>query len=172
MRFYNTNTVTKFLGSRHTAIIDAAHSADYALDIMKRENTDALGVQAFGRFAGILTLADFTRRVIRKDVKPALRIVNEVMTPDPVAIGPSVTLENAYKVMLDNEISHLPVLSSDDSTFLGIISEKDLRNEINFLSLYQVLQNDSRFYSLSSGAGNSRIKALPSFAASRLRVPP
>lgn len=127
---YN-NTVTKFLGNRHTAIIGASDPVTYALDIMQRENIDALGVQTKGRFAGIFTRSDFVRRVLCRDVNPRRISVDSVMTCDPVAIGPSVTIKDAYKIMLDNKISHLPVLSPDDRTFLGIITEEDLRYDMN-----------------------------------------
>jgi len=127
---YN-DTVIKFLGSRHTAIIEALSSVDHALDVMEKEDTDALGVQAFGNFAGIFTRSDFVRRVMCKDMNPRRTMVNDVMTFDPVAIGPSMTLKDAYKIMLNKKISHLPVLSPDDSTFLGIITEEDLRYDMN-----------------------------------------
>lgn len=127
---YN-DTVTKFLGNRHTAIIGAEEPVARALDIMQRENIDALGIQAGRKFAGIFTRSDFVRRVLCKDINPRKVSVDAVMTCDPIAIGPSVSLRDAYKIMLDHKISHLPVLSPDDRTFLGIITEEDLRYDMN-----------------------------------------
>jgi CBS domain-containing protein len=42
------------------------------------------------------------------------------MTPNPVTIGPDLTIEQAAKIMFDNNFRHLPVVK--DGRALGIVS--------------------------------------------------
>lgn len=52
-------------------------------------------------------------------------IVKDFMTPDPVTIQPTETVEAAVKLMETRQISGLPVVD-DTGTLLGILSEGDL----------------------------------------------
>ena len=46
------------------------------------------------------------------------------MTTTPMTIPSTATLEEAYKLMKENHIRHLPVMEGD--TLIGIISERDI----------------------------------------------
>jgi acetoin utilization protein AcuB len=52
-------------------------------------------------------------------------LVRELMHPDPVTIAPDTTLEQAYEVMREKEIRHLPVI--DGSALVGVVTDRDLR---------------------------------------------
>lgn len=51
--------------------------------------------------------------------------VQDFMTPNPITISPTATVEEAVKLMEEKGISGLPVLDDDDK-LVGIISEGDL----------------------------------------------
>ena len=51
--------------------------------------------------------------------------VQDFMTPNPITISPTATVEEAVKLMEEKGISGLPVLD-DDNKLVGIISEGDL----------------------------------------------
>ncbi len=52
--------------------------------------------------------------------------VKEVMTRDPITVDPEARLGTAIDVMRTKQIRHLPVVD-DDGQFVGIITDRDLR---------------------------------------------
>jgi acetoin utilization protein AcuB len=52
-------------------------------------------------------------------------LIREVMHPDPITVLPSTKLKEAYKIMLDKNIRHLPVM--DKEKIVGIVTDRDLR---------------------------------------------
>ncbi len=56
--------------------------------------------------------------------------VREVMTPDPVTIGPDDTLYTAAERMHERNCRRLPVLD-DDGQLIGILTDRDLRLAVN-----------------------------------------
>ena len=51
--------------------------------------------------------------------------VNEIMTKDPITVPPYFTLEQTSRILLDNKISGVPVVS-DKGGIIGIITRDDL----------------------------------------------
>lgn len=54
----------------------------------------------------------------------AERTVADIMTTDVVTVEPAITVTEAAKLMVDNEIGALPVV--EDGKLLGIVTEGDL----------------------------------------------
>lgn len=52
-------------------------------------------------------------------------LVEEIMQVDPITIGPTTTLDQAYDLMRRRGIRHLPVLEATD--VVGIVTDRDLR---------------------------------------------
>ena len=52
-------------------------------------------------------------------------LIREVMHPDPIFIGPSTTLSDAYKIMNTENVRHLPIL--DNEKLIGLVTDRDLR---------------------------------------------
>jgi CBS domain-containing protein len=52
-------------------------------------------------------------------------LVRQVMTPDPVTVGPDATVEEVVKAMRDHELPGLPVVDGD-GRLVGIVTESDL----------------------------------------------
>ena len=52
-------------------------------------------------------------------------LVQEIMHPNPIVIGPDVKLCDAYALMHDQKIRHLPVL--ENGMLMGIVTDRDLR---------------------------------------------
>ncbi len=52
-------------------------------------------------------------------------LVQEIMHPDPVTINPEIKLADAYKLMQDKNIRHLPVM--ENGKLIGIVTDRDLR---------------------------------------------
>jgi CBS domain-containing protein len=51
--------------------------------------------------------------------------IEEIMTTDPVSLGPGDTLARAGELMLEHRIRHIPVVD-DAGVLLGLITQRDL----------------------------------------------
>ncbi len=61
-----------------------------------------------------------------RDVQTLARPASEVMRIDPITIPPDTAVEEAAQMLLDHDISSLPVVDGDE--LLGIVTTKDLLN--------------------------------------------
>lgn len=52
-------------------------------------------------------------------------LIREVMHPDPIFIDPSTSLSDAYILMNNKNVRHLPVVKDD--ILIGIVTDRDLR---------------------------------------------
>lgn len=69
------------------------------------------------------------KKAFDEDIRKALGAsVGEVMSPDPVTIGPDDTLERAATLMHDEDVSRLPVV--DGGRLVGIIGRTDILRAI------------------------------------------
>ncbi|MEZ4680588.1 MAG: CBS domain-containing protein [Caldilineaceae bacterium] len=81
---------------------------------------------------GILTMSDIQRTVPlffqNEDMTTDLLLqdqrVNQVMTTDPIVIGPDDSIQEAAELMLEYQVSGLPVVV--DGRIVGIITESDI----------------------------------------------
>ncbi len=62
--------------------------------------------------------------------------IKAIMTTDIITVGRRTPIYDALEILLENDITGLPVVN-DDMTLAGIITEKDI------LKLLSVLENDS-----------------------------
>jgi len=56
---------------------------------------------------------------------PNMPIVAELMTPDPIVVDESATVDEAVRLLEENEISGLPVVDRD-GLLVGVISQTDI----------------------------------------------
>lgn len=76
-------------------------------------------VEDFVRIVGIITERDLLRAVAQR-ARAAEARVRQWMTPDPLTIEPETSIEDAAKIMFENNFRHLPVVK--DGRALGIVS--------------------------------------------------
>jgi CBS domain-containing protein len=77
-------------------------------------------------FFGVNVTMPFSERKLDESVEKALgATVGEVMTADPVTVGPDDTIEDAATAMHDHDVSRLPVVAPD-GRLLGIIARGDI----------------------------------------------
>jgi CBS domain-containing protein len=70
-----------------------------------------------------------SKRHFEEDLRRALgATVADVMTPDPVTIAPSATVEDAATTMHTENVSRLPVV--DDGVLVGIVARTDILRSI------------------------------------------
>ncbi|MCE4627970.1 MAG: CBS domain-containing protein [Desulfurococcales archaeon] len=78
-----------------------------------------------GRLVGIFTERDLLVRVVAKGLDPTKIRVGEVMTPNPVTVGPDEPVEEALRLMAKIRARHLPVVD-EKGRLVGIVSIRDL----------------------------------------------
>ena len=81
---------------------------------------------------GILTLSDVMRTMplffqsadLSTDLLLNDQSVSQVMTTDPITIAPDASVQDAAELMLEYQVSGLPVI--EDGRVAGIITESDI----------------------------------------------
>lgn len=95
-----------------------------ALILMAEKNVGALLVLEEKQLIGILSERDYARKMILKGKHSKDTAVREVMTENPICIGPDITVEECMEIMTDSHIRHLPVV--EGGQLLGLISIGDV----------------------------------------------
>src|SRR5512140_1397869 len=62
-------------------------------------------------------------------------LVRDIMSSPAVAIGPNVTLGDAFRILCDEGIRHLPVL--EEGRLVGVVTDRDLRLATSSLAMSQ-----------------------------------
>lgn len=115
--------------------IDQTDSLGTALCLMYRHNVGRLPVvDEAEKLCGMITYGDIRRLKILRSLRPntgALgdipqpACVHDVMTSRPIAVTPETNLYDAGKLMVEHNISALPVVDRA-GTVVGIVTERDL----------------------------------------------
>jgi CBS domain-containing protein len=105
---------------KNVLTVEPSDTIGEAAEKMNDGNVGAVVVvEDMVRIVGIVTERDLLRAVASR-ARAAEARVRQWMTPDPVTIGPELTIEQAAKIMFDNNFRHLPVVK--DGRALGIVS--------------------------------------------------
>ena len=113
-------------------VVEPSLSLGAAYDLMFENEIRRLPVVEDDILVGIVTLSDILQampgRVEELDVETKLdltaRTVGDIMTYDPVTIGPDDTIRDAAERLLEYQVSGLPVVQDDH--VIGIITESDI----------------------------------------------
>lgn len=98
-----------------------------ALKVMAENNIGSVVVMQDGKFMGIITERDYSRKVILKGKNSTDTKVSEIMTTEFPPLKPSDTVEHCMELMSQTNIRYLPVF--DDKKLSGIISISDVVKE-------------------------------------------
>jgi CBS domain-containing protein len=101
---------------------------------MEQEKVGAVAVVRDGRLAGIFTERDVMLRVVLAQRDPKSTELSAVMTADPLSAGPTTSMAEALRVMVERHFRHLPVVGPDGQ-IVGIVSMRHmLRQRIDVLT--------------------------------------
>jgi CBS domain-containing protein len=99
-----------------------------AATLMRQEDCGSIPVVRDGALVGIVTDRDIVVRGIAGGKDPKTTPVSEVMSADPITIGPDAEAAEAAKVMAERQVRRLPVV--EDGRLIGIVVTAQLaRNE-------------------------------------------
>lgn len=105
----------------HSAVIDA-------LRLMAEKNIGSVVVtDALGKYLGIVTERDYSRKVVLKGKHSDETTVEEIMSVDLPSVSPKDTVEHCRQLMSSQNIRYLPVFLGDE--LKGIISISDVVRE-------------------------------------------
>jgi CBS domain-containing protein len=105
---------------RDVLTVEPSDTIGEAAEKMHAANVGAVVVvEDMVRIVGIVTERDLLRAVAAR-TRAAEARVRQWMTSNPVTIAPETSVEDAARIMFDNNFRHLPVVK--DGRALGIVS--------------------------------------------------
>lgn len=103
--------------TRHVITVSADSSAEVALGLLRENEIRQLPVVSGKRILGIVTQRDLLR------VEDATRIA-DVMTREPVTIGPGASFDEAARLLRQHKFNALPVVQ--DGELVGVVTTADV----------------------------------------------
>lgn len=91
---------------------------------MERGDYGSVPVVEGERLVGVVTDRDIAVRAVAQGLGPDTE-VSEVMTPDPVCVGPDSDVEEAAEIMQEEQIRRLFV-TDDDDRLIGVVALADV----------------------------------------------
>jgi CBS domain-containing protein len=121
-----TGSVTVLLREKNPDISSIGPNATVyeAIELMANRNIGALPVVEAGRLVGMISERDYTRKVVLRGRASKDTPVGEIMTRNPIVVGPDNTVGECMEIMTDERVRHLPVV--DNGKLVGILSIGDL----------------------------------------------
>ena len=124
-------TLKQMLAGKHRplAVVSPNDSVFHALTLMAQHNVGALMVLDGEQLVGIFSERDYARKIILHGKSSKETLVSEIMSDKVAYVTPATTLDECMALMTEKHFRHLPVLSEDDNSVVGIISIGDLVKE-------------------------------------------
>jgi len=104
--------------------VDADSNVFDALQFMADQNIGAVLVVHGDSLVGIMSERDYARKVVLMSKISKQTRVSEIMTPDPLYVSPTDTVDVCMNLMTENRFRHLPV--KDGGNVVGLISIGDV----------------------------------------------
>jgi len=124
-------TLKQMLAGKHRllAVVSPNDSVFHALTLMAQHNVGALMVLDGEQLVGIFSERDYARKIILHGKSSKETLVSEIMSDKVAYATLNTTLDECMALMTEKHFRHLPVLSEDGSSVVGIISIGDLVKE-------------------------------------------
>ena len=118
--------VKHLLESKGSAIFSIAPEAPVleAIKRMAEHRVGALLVMRGERLVGVVSERDYARKVILQGRSSSQTAVSDIMSSEPVTVGPDTDVFDCMRLCTDSRIRHLPVVQGN--AVVGVISIGDL----------------------------------------------
>jgi CBS domain-containing protein len=118
--------VKHLLQSKGDTIFSVAPDAPVleAIKQMAEHRVGALLVLRGTELVGVVSERDYARKVILQGKSSSQTAVSDIMTANPLTVGPDTDVLDCMRLCTDSRIRHLPVMN--DGALVGIISIGDL----------------------------------------------
>jgi CBS domain-containing protein len=109
---------------RATVSVSPLVTVSQAAQEMNRRKVGSVLVMEGGQLLGIFTERDVLWRVVAAGLDPKTTPLSQVMTRNPITVGPDTPIQSVMDVFTEKRFRHLPVV--DDGRLLGVISIGDV----------------------------------------------
>ena len=119
-------TVQQIIASKSAEIyaVTSTTSVFDALTMMMDKNISALLIIDNEELCGIFTERDYARKVILQGKSSKSALIHEVMTPDPITIMVTDSIDYCMTLMTNKHIRHLPVV--EGKKIIAMVSIGDI----------------------------------------------
>ena len=123
------STVSSLLARKNRSSITVSPDTPVieALQIMAEKNIGSVIVMENGKYFGIVTERDYSRKVRLNRKNSATIIVSEIMSTDLPSVKPGDSIEHCMELMTSKNIRYMPVFEKD--ALMGIVSMSDVVKE-------------------------------------------
>ncbi|MFT4153171.1 CBS domain-containing protein [Parafilimonas sp.] len=122
----NVADILKRKGS-HVETVESELTVIAALKLMADKNIGSVAVSQSGKFIGLMTERDYSRKVILKGRSSSETTVGEIMETDCPYVKKNDTVEHCMELMSARNIRYLPVI--ENGQLAGIVSINDVVKE-------------------------------------------
>lgn len=132
------STVKELLKKKNNTIhsVRTTDSVEKALELMRDNRVRSILVIDNMVLKGIITQGDCAIKVLLPFKNPKLTMIEKIMTPNPLSVTSSNTLDECMAIMVHKHIRHLPVL--ENNSVIGIVSIGDTVKSIMDLQDSQI----------------------------------
>jgi len=113
----DTKQVQIFSVTENSSVLDA-------LKVMTEKNISALLVMEGPKLLGIFTERDYARKIVLQGKASKDTQIKEAMTPNPISVSLSDSIDKCMELMTEKHIRHLPVVV--DHEVKGMVSIGDV----------------------------------------------
>lgn len=96
-----------------------------ALALMADKDIGSLLVIEGERLMGMISERDYARKIVLMGRSSLQTKVDEIMDAAPITVAPECSVDEAMRIMTENRVRHLPVLSRNGAP-VGVVSIGDL----------------------------------------------
>jgi CBS domain-containing protein len=108
--------------------IDAEKSVAYAAKMMRDEDVGFAPIVKGDRLIGAVTDRDIAVKVVGEGKNPEATTVSEIASTDLVTVYPDQDLNEALRLMAQNQVRRLPVVGQDGE-LVGVLAQADVAQE-------------------------------------------
>jgi CBS domain-containing protein len=113
------------LMTKNPCSIDAGKPVADAAKMMRDEDVGLAPIVDGQKLVGTLTDRDIAIRVVAEGKDPQSTIVREVATTRVVTVDPEQDLDEALRLMAQNQVRRLPVVE-EDGRLAGVVAQADV----------------------------------------------
>jgi CBS domain-containing protein len=95
-----------------------------AIKVMAQHRIGALLVMRGAQLVGVVSERDYARKVVLQGRSSAETAVSDIMSSEPLTVGPETDIFDCMRLCTDSRVRHLPVVQ--DGAVVGVISTGDL----------------------------------------------
>jgi CBS domain-containing protein len=131
------------LMTENPCAIDADKPVAYAAKMMRDEDVGLAPIVEGQKLVGTLTDRDITIRVVAEGKDAQTTTVREVATTRLVTIDPNQDLDEALRLMAQNQVRRLPVVE-EDGRLAGVLAQADVARHASDQQTGEVVEEISK----------------------------